>query len=166
MSTSLCFGLGSVSAPRSPHLNSAGKRPGRAVILRRPLSCPHCRGPSSRAGSFQATRAPAGPRPPAPGTPEPSVGPCTAVPLAAPRLPSPLGLRLRPLPPRDPSSSLPQSCFHAPGRDPTAPPDFSFSLPSSILDSLWSCLEFPGLARAQSLNYGHNEKRCIRPAAS
>ena len=136
------FRLGSVSPPRSPHLNSAGKHPGLAVILRWPLKLSSlsrplklCRALPGHQGSRWTEDASTGHS----RTFCRSLhgrGTRSAEAPVSPRAPSPPSASPGPLFLGSLTSSLPQSCFHAPGRDPTAPPNFSFSLPSSILDSL------------------------------
>lgn len=169
---------------QNPHLNSTGKHCRLLVTLgwSLKLSAPSARKASSRAGSFQATRAPAGPRMPAPGTPGPFAHPGPTVQLQLASLPSPplwlrLPLCLSPLHPLflvslisslTPISTCWALAMLLPGS--VRQPPTSHLLPPlshlPILVCLYSHLEFPGLAGAQSLNYGHNEKWCIRPATS
>lgn len=119
---------------------------------------------------------------PALGIPKPSVHPGTTMSLVAAKAPVPSGSII--ISPPLPCTCfplvldfLPHSRLHGPGRDHAAPqpcvltlsPPPSLFPPLShlfILVCLYRHLEFPGLAQAQSLNYGHNEKWCIRPAAS
>lgn len=118
---------------------------------------------------------------PALGIPKPSAHPGTTMSLAAAKSPVPSGSIISPPLPCTcfplVLDFLPHSHLHVPGWDRAAPQPcvLTLSLPPSlfpplsllsILVCLYRHLEFPGLAQAQSLNYGHNEKWCIRPAAS
>ena len=160
------FGSGAVAPSHNPHPDSTEKccRPVVTLLWPWKLWAPSAGRACSRAGSFQATRAPAGPRVPAPGTPEPSARPRPTVRPQLPRLLSPRGSVFHSLPlPYTPPCifSLIPSCshFHVTDHNHTSPrirlanhsPPPIFSLRSPIFPYLsvfvvtWNFLAWQGL---------------------